>query len=204
MTDFANLTIEWGTTPDSITLLELLKQQLDITDSAMDTELSMYLDMAGNAAEKYIDNIIEQRDVVERFASVNDPIALRYYPVTDLVLVGIDSVNVTTDYQLFFETGIGWTVKNTSGRSVGTSFKQMDITYTAGYDPLPADLGFAIVQSAMSYETGASGGAVKRESVVGVGSIEYATDESSGAAVRVGQLPASAVAVLDAYRRLYV
>ena len=203
MTDFANLTIEWGTTPDSITLLELLKQQLDITDASMDAELSMYLDMAGNAAEKYIDNIIEQREVIERFPSVNDPIALRYYPITTLALVEIDSVDVTTDYQLFYQTGIGWSVKNVSGSSVGTKFEQMDITYTAGFDPLPAELGFAIVQSAMSYETGSSGGAVKRESVVGVGSIEYATDEVSGVSVRVGQLPASAVAVLDAYKRLY-
>ena len=203
MTDFANLTIEWGTTPDSITLLELMKQQLDITDASMDAELSMYLDMAGNAAERYIDNIIEQREVIERFPIVSDPIALRYYPIQTLVLVEIDSVDKTTDYQLFYQSGIGWSVKNVSGCDKGTKFEQMDVTYTAGFSPLPAELGFAIVQSALSYETGASGGSIRRESVVGVGSIEYATDEASGAAIRVGQIPASAVAVLDAYKRLY-
>ena len=204
MTDFASLTIEWGTVPDSITLLALMKQQLDITDSALDVELSMYVEMAGKSAERYIDNIIEQRDVVERFATVSQPIALRYWPTISLTSVEIDSVDVTSEYYLYFQTGMGWTVKNTNGSSRSSTFNQMDITYTAGFsDPIPADLGFAIVQSALSYKTGAAGGPVKRESIVGVGSVEYATGDESGGAVRVGQLPASAVAVLDQYKRIF-
>ncbi len=80
-------------------------------------------------------------------------------------------------------------------------FDQVEIRYTAGYNPVPADMGYAIVQAGVSYDTGGSGGAVRVERVTGVGSIEYATGEEQY--VRVGQLPASAVAVLDRYRRYY-
>lgn len=202
MSDFANATIEWGPTPDSITLLELLKQQLNITDNARDTELSMYLDMAGSAAEKYIDNIIDKRDVSEKFKTDAHPIALRYYPVSDLVGLSVDGVDQLADYQLFQEEGLSWGVKNTCGWHEGSCFEQMVITYTAGYDPLPADLGYAIVSAGRIYEsgTGAAIGSVKKETVVGVGSIEFETGGTSTGSF-YGMLPVAVTDVLDKYRR---
>ena len=140
MSDFANAIIEWGPAPSSITLLELLKQQLDITDNTRDDELSMYLGMAGSACERYLDNIIDQRDVSERFTTDRHPIALRYYPVDALVGISVDGVDLLSEYELFHEEGLAWNVKNTCGWHEGSCFEQMIITYTAGYDPLPADL----------------------------------------------------------------
>jgi hypothetical protein len=79
----------------------------------------------------------------------------------------------------------------------------MNIAYTAGYEPLPADLGAAIATAAISYEqgTGASG-EVKKESVVGVGSIEYSVSTDDGGAD--GFLSAAVTGTLDRYRRSYL
>jgi len=93
MTDFANDVISWGSTPTELSLLDLMKQMLGIVDTARDAELSMYLDMAGNAAERYIDNIIEQREVTERISKKYVPVPLRYYPVTTVTSVQTAVIN---------------------------------------------------------------------------------------------------------------
>jgi hypothetical protein len=206
MADFANAIVEWGPSPESITLLELLKGQLDITDNARDPELSMYLEMAGQAAEKYIDNIIDQRDVTENISISRHPVPARYDPVSGLTSITVDGEDVTANYELFQDEGLSWAVKDRSGGAITGSFDQMTLVYTAGYDPIPADLGFALVQASMSYEAGgaASGGEVKREQVTGVGTIEYSTsDDSSSQNIKVGMLPGVATAVLNLYRRVW-
>ena len=207
MSDFANAIIEWGDPAQSITLLELLKGQLNIdpADTSRDAELSMYLEMAGSACEKYIDNIIDQRDVSERFKTDKHPIALRYYPVSDLVGVSVDGDDQLADYELFQEEGLSWGVKNTCGWHEGSCFEQMTLTYTAGYDPLPADLGYAVVAAGKVYEApgGAAVGSVKKESVVGVGSIEYETGSDASGGGGSGMLTSSVTDVLDLYRRMW-
>jgi hypothetical protein len=202
MTDFANDVIEWGSPPTQLTLLALTKQLMGIVDTARDAELSMYLDMAGNAAERYIDNIIEQREVTERIAKKYVPVALRYWPVGLVSSVMVDGVEAVGDFTQGYDDGIGWVIEGVSNYMISHSFKQMDITYLAGYNPLPSDLGFAIVRGAILYsENAAVGGPVKKQVIEGVGSIEY--DTSSNESTATGMLPASSTAVLDQYRRIY-
>jgi hypothetical protein len=202
MTDFANATIEWGTTPDSITLLALLKSQLGITDTVRDDELSMYLDMAGNAAEQYIDNIIQQREVKEYLAHDQNPIPLRYWPASTLSSVTLDGDDVTAEYEEIAQDGLTWVLKSTCSYSK-TAFRQVIVTYSAGYEPLPTDLGYAIVTGGAAYEAQlVTGGPLQKEVINGVGSLTY--DTSSSVASSVGLLPAAVIAVLDTYRRIYV
>lgn len=200
MTDFASLPID---APDNPTLLELLKWQLEIEpfDTSRNKELSIYLEMAGQAAEKYIGNAIEKREMKENLSHARTPVALRYSPYGGDLVVTVDGVDVSTDYEVFTDDGLSWAVRDISGSSRETSFSQMTISYTAGYNPLPADLGYALVQSGEGYAAGGSGGSIKRESVVGVGSTEYYGGDEGSGATRVGQLPASAVSVLDSYLR---
>lgn len=203
MTDFANTVIEWGAGPEQTTLLALMKQVLGITDTVRDLELSMYLDMAGNAAERYIDNIIEQREVTEQIAKKYVPVALRYYPVGAVSSVVIDGVESIANFTQGFDDGIAWVLEGISNYSKSSNFKQMNIVYTAGYNPIPSDIGFAIVRSAILYsENAAVGGPVKKQVIEGVGSIEY--DTSSNESGSVGMLPASTISALDPYRRIYV
>lgn len=201
--DFSSATVEWGIGPSTITLLELMKQTLGITDDSQDALLSMYLEMSGSFAEKYIDDIVVQRQVTERFVNSCFPKALRYSVVASVDEITVDGIDKLSESFVFFEDAIGWVVRPGDYTRDG-SFKQVDIAYTAGYDPLPTDLGFAIVQGAIAYRTSANAGGIsgviKKESVVGVGSVEY--DIASSSENTLGAIPSSVARVLDLYARI--
>jgi len=200
--DYAAATIEWGA--NSITLLELVKQKLGIVDGSQDDELSMYLQIAGEACEAYCDNVLALQSATEQHPVTFSPIALRYYPFVTLTSVTVDGDDLVADYESFESEGVDYITTSRTSATRPSGFKQMDIVYEAGYEPLPADLGSAIAVAAISYEQGTGAtGEVKKESVVGVGSIEYTTanDSSSGS---TGFLSASVTGTLDKYRREYV
>ena len=202
MSDYATATIQWGV--NSLTLLQLLKQQLDMcdNDTSRDEELSLWLQMAGLACEAYCDNVLCLQEATERHACTFSPITLRYHPVQSITSVTVDGVDATADYELFFDVGLDYATISRTGASKGDKFNQMDLVYQAGLEPMPADLGYAIVLTATSYESQTSGtGLVKKESVVGVGSIEYATGDDEGG---TGVLSATTTSVLDKYRRCHV
>jgi len=200
--NYADATISWN--GNSITLLEFLKQQIDIceNDTSRDDELSLWLQMAGEACEAYCDNVLASCDTTEQHPAKISPVALRYYPVSALNAVTVDAVDVTDDYEVFESEGVDYITSSTTGRTCPDGFKQMNIEYTAGYDPLPADLAYAITRTAINYDNTTFGtGVVKKESVVGVGSIEYATsDDTTG---NVGAISSAAVSTLDKYKRRY-
>lgn len=204
--DFSIATIEWGA--NTITLLDLMKDILGITDNTQDIELSMYLQIAGEACEKYIDNKIASQTYVETFSHARSQVALRYYPVVSITSVVIDGDedNAITDYTQFKDSGIDWLVGNNSlcTLTVSQCFRSLEIGYRAGYEPIPAELGYAVVVAGIAYqsERGAVSGAVKKEHVVGVGSVEY--DVGDDVATGVGLLPAGIIPVLDTYRRYHV
>ena len=183
------------------TLLELTKSILGITDNSRDADLSLYLDMAGAAAEQYIDNIIDKRPVTEQFKHVNpDPIALRYWPADNLTKVAVDGTDVTTDYVELTQDGLHWVLKETGAES--RCWTQMDVTYDAGYDPIPPDIAYAIARGAIAYDNDVvSTGPVKKETVVGVGSVEY--DTGLAESTSYGMLPSASTAALEKYRRYY-
>lgn len=200
--DFSAATIVWGA--NTITLLDLMKDILNIVDNTQDTELSLSLQAGGEACEAYIDNVIAETDVKENFTFVTSPKTIRYWPVSALVSVTVDGVDVTADWALYTQDGVAWSVRDTCNRIHEDCMKQMVVDYTAGYEPLPADLGYAVVISAIAYQEqqGSSAGAIVKESVVGVGSVEYATgaDAVSG----VGALNPTVIGSLEPYRRYSV
>jgi hypothetical protein len=202
--DYAGATIEWGTTPDTITLLELTKQLLGIVDNSRDTELSMYLDMAGRACELYCDNKLVEQDVVEELAMSRSPVALRYWLADTLSSVTIDGVDETANWTMYRSDGVAWITESVSGHSHSTSFDKMAIGYTAGFNPLPSEVGYAISTVAISYDEagGSSVGSVKKEVVTGVGSLEYVT--ASDVDGNVGQISPAVIGVLEKYKRLHV
>jgi hypothetical protein len=202
--DYSSATISYGPTPTTITLLELFKQKLGITDNSRDDELSMYLQIAGEACESYCDNVLAKQVVIEQLPYKVSPVALRYYPVNALTTVEVDGEDKTTDYEIFESEGVDYVTSSRSGVTLPDGFLQMNLTYDAGYEPLPADLGSAITMAAISYETGTGAtGEVKKEMVVGVGSIEYTTSNDA-ASSSTGMLSSSVTGTLDKYRREYV
>lgn len=199
--DYANAIIEWGS--GTITILELTKQKLGITDNSQDDELSMYIDMAGQACEAYIDNKIVEQVVTEQYAYVKSPQALRFWPANTLSAVIIDGEDVTEDWEMFSSDGVVWNVRDKCNTDIMDCFKQMSVTYTAGYNPVPSDVGYAIVATSLNYESNSGGtGAIKKEVVQGVGSVEYVTDSDSMGSV--GLISGTSLGVLERYRRWHV
>lgn len=200
--NYSASTIEYGAA-QSITLLELVKQKLGIVDNSQDDELTMYLQIAGEACEAYCDNVLASQDVTERHAVSFSPVALRYFPTTALVSVTVDTDDLTANYSIFSSEGVDYITTSTTGKTCPSGFNQLDIVTTAGYEPLPADLGAAIASAAISYEQGTGAtGEVKKESVVGVGSIEYNTSTDDNGSD--GFLSAAVTGTLDRYRRSYL
>jgi hypothetical protein len=201
--DYSIATIQWS--GNTMTLLELLKTQSDVCegDDSQDAMLTLFLQIAGEACENYCDNTLALCDTTEQHPIKFSPIALRYYPVVALNAVTIDGVDVTSDYEIFESEGVDYVTASRTGSAKENAFKQMNIAYSAGYEPLPADLGSAIVSAAISYNTGTGAtGEIKKESVVGVGSIEYSVAADDGNSS--GFLSANVTGVLDKYARRYL
>ena len=200
--NYAEATIVYGAA-QSITLLQLVKDKLGIVDGTQDDELTLYLQIAGEACEAYCDNVLAEQATTEQHPVKSSPIALRYYPFVTLNAVTVDGDDVTADYETFESEGVDYVTSSRTGATYPSGFDQMNIAYTAGYEPLPADLGAAIASAAISYEQGTGAtGEVKRESVVGVGSIEYNTSTYDNGSD--GFLSAAVTGTLDRYRRSYL
>jgi hypothetical protein len=201
MVDYAGATVVWsgGTT----TLLERTKKALNITDSSQDEDISLYLDLAGTSCEAYMDNKIVSQPVVESYAFSQTPIPLRFYPASDLTSVIIDGLETVDDWELFTTDGITYALSDRYSTIRSGHFNQLTISYTAGYDPVPSDLGYVLVLTAISYKDQTSGtGTIKKEVINNVGSVEYAiADQLTGA---VGLISAPSVSVLNRYRRWHV
>jgi len=197
--DYASATLEYGATPETLTLLEFMKR-ITGADDTVDDEYTLYLQLAGEAAESFADNKLVRQEASERFPLVNTPISLRYDPVESITSVTIDGDDVTTDWSLYSSDGVYYAE---NGFDAGDPFKQLVITYSAGYDPLPADVGYAIVKVAItiSENAAAPSSGIKKEVINGVGSVEYLTPaDVSGS--DVGLLSPATVGTLMRYRRL--
>ena len=200
--DYASAIIDW--TGQETTLLELMKGRAGLCDgdSSQDDMYTLYLTMAGELAEKHIDNKLVQQEVTERIAIPYSPIALRYWPAEEPTLITLEGDDVTEQYDTYVQDGIRWIVRN--GKSCADSFQQLDVTYLAGFDPVPSDVAYAITGTGLSYEIGAGNvsGAVTKEVVNGVGSITY--DSSGDSEGSVGPMSSAAVTVIEKYRRYHV
>jgi hypothetical protein len=177
---------------------------IEANDTDRDDELSLFLQMSGDAAEKYIDNKIALDTVTENHSRSLTPVALRYWPAGTVSEVLVDGVDKTADWETFLDPGIQWAASSRSSASRSSSFDQLSITYEAGYEPLPNDLAYVIVRTAATYDTHGGGvaGAITKETVVGVGSIEYANNDNAPGSV--GMLSPVSIGTLDMYRRMYV
>jgi hypothetical protein len=157
--------------------------------------------MAGAAVEMYLDNKIVQQSVTEQIACRKDILSLRYWPVVSLDSVVIDETDVVDDWNTRTSDGVTWVIESRSHSYFAD--EQISVTYTAGYDPLPGPVGYAIAETAGNYyKKGGGVGDIKKEVVQGVGSVEYVTSEDSESAV--GPISGRSLAVLEMYRRWHV
>lgn len=185
-----------------ITLLALVKRldgSCDPFDTTKDDEYSLYLQMAGEAAEIYTQNTLAKRSVTETKPFSTEEAYLTYWPYDDGLTVTIDGEDKTADYTVFRRDKLAYAVSETCHPTEDTCYRQMELTYTAGYDPLPTELGYVIARSALAYgaQTGAAG-QIKKQVIDGVGSVEYAIDTDQPATF--GVFSSASLTVLDMYK----
>lgn len=203
MIDYAAAEVIWSGGTTTLLGLTKLLNGIQVGDTSQDDELSLYLDMAGTACENYINNKIVAQEVTERFASWHTPVALRFWPAETVTNVTIDGDDVTDSFEAYTSDGITWEAKSKCGYTWNTCFDQMSITYTAGYDPIPSDLGYVLARTGIAYSSQSGGvGQIKKEVINGVGSIEYQGADDADSSV--GAISASSAAVLENYRRYHV
>jgi hypothetical protein len=200
-------------------MLALLKSLLGITDGTQDAELTLTLEMAQSLVEDYLGrslNYAEYEDWVE-VTHGQDTIVLKNHPVE----VVLEIKDAATDLSIVYESGY---IVKPSGEVRFRSSGQGDlvVSYMGGYLELPAWAMYAIVQTASAIWNaqgtggagaggGASLGAVKKETVYGVASIEYETGGSSSAAAGTvggtsqhGAIPALVAHSLEQHRNRWV
>ena len=209
--------------PDQ-SLLDLLKLFLgiDLDDTSNDPALVRALNLAGLMAERYIDNVIVQRESYEYFAHHVGTVLLRYNPI-DLskpVTVtlsgeereGYEAFLIAGSAAYLTRTGLAYDMPHD-----WRNFEQVRVAYTAGWNPLPDDLAQALVYIAADlYNSegtgsvpGGASGDVKSATLFDVGSMSFDVGSASGGAGGwptndLGVINATAASILSSYRRLHV
>jgi len=188
---------------------------IDLADTTHDLALGLDLKVALTIIETYLDRIIAKRPVSEEYDHHFGTISLQNTPLDGAVQVTIDGVP-QTDYSTYGQHGMVYLTRAGSFDANyvhdWASFKQVEITYFAGYDPIPDDLAYAIVLTAAGIHAASGGGGavagmeISSMSVPDVGTIRYSStggasggDAGGGA---FGPIPQGALSILGLYRRL--
>jgi hypothetical protein len=176
-------------------------------DASRDQEVGQLVAQLSLAAEHYCDRFFvvqEYRDQI-RYAcfGLSEPVRTRQFPIqTDnageaLLTVTIDGGLIDpSEYDLDLDNGRIYPIGGWGGASIV-------IDYTAGFDPIPAD-----VQAAVSHWVGGSWGSrgrdssIRSETIYEVMTVVYADQQSSAAGGMEGP-PDSVCGLLLPYRLMY-
>lgn len=206
------------------TLLELLKLYLGIdpADTSDDEALTRALNIAGDSIETYLDRVVVLREVTEYFPHHFGTVILHEPQVnlTQNLTVYLNGV-AQSGYSAWLDRG-KFAHLSRSGIRQDTPmdwrvYDQVDVVYSAGYDPLPSDLAQAIVYTAADLFNsegtgslpggGGGSGEIKSMTIHDVGSISYDVGGSSGSSGdggfgSTGIVPDTAALMLTRYKRM--
>lgn len=129
---------------DLATVKDLVGVPAGIT--TFDTRLTMYINSATAIVEKYCDRIIAQRsgltDIFDGRAS--NKLLLRQFPVVSVQSITFaDDGNFTDPTNLIDPSAYGLeddSVVFYTGQIVPSGYRNVQVSYTAGYSPIPDDL----------------------------------------------------------------
>ncbi len=190
-------------------LLALFKTLLGVeqNDTSRDDELTAYLQGAITICETYIDDIIDRRAVTERWLRKQAPMTLRYREAAQLTAVTLEGEDVTAEWEILLGE-LYAELHRVDRCSFVFTDEEMVVSYTAGLATCPYDLMLAIRDVAAAIEAQSGAGAVvnglpvKRESINGIGTVEYDTSGMRGNTAPIGMMTAKAIQLLDPYRRI--
>jgi hypothetical protein len=180
---------------DEATMLALL----GVADLTPEDENAMATATA--LIQRYVDRMLVKATYTERhFGARIGSIKLLEWPVEEIISLRSGS----GDDPVTWSDVTGWRLVRPTGIVLGVWGCDVEAVYTAGYDPMPADIQaaflatFRMVRAAGADETGL--GLARRVAVTDVGSVEYdfggGAGSVTGSVQPHGLLPATAVALL--------
>ncbi len=108
---------------------EQAKEYLQIDFATDDTLITRLISAARGAVESYCGVSIIDSTVKVEFKDLKDQIKLPYGPVKEVTSLGVNDVDYTDDITEYYQTGY-----------LDVKGAKVEVTYTAGYESIPADL----------------------------------------------------------------
>lgn len=167
--------------------LELFKQRLGVTHDKQDAYFQTLLDGVSAAVEAYIGRKLKAADYVERYnGNGKNRIVLNQYPVLSVSSVKING-RMANDWD--FDN---WLLIRHACFAQG--IRNIEVSYRAGYETLPADIQEAILIIATQRMNEIENKGVQSKTLAGE-TIAFSTFSDSGG------MPPSAFAILNEYKR---
>lgn len=173
---------------------------IDCADPSQDAQVQGAIDYAISMVESYCQRNFEKTTYVNEYYPYQLTAYLGNWPVESLDQVMLDDDDKTADaeYDLDKQRGI---VRFVQGLNNWTGYYSMQLTYTAGYDPIPDDLMTAALDVVMARfhraDDDPSRGPVKFERIDGSVSVSYG--DPAGADPALGDI-SPYIGVLNRYR----
>lgn len=185
------------------------------------TALEFYLRVISESIETYCNRKFEHGTFIDRFRNLRNvtSVQVEQYPVTEVTSILADDSGLMNlvDYQLDKDAGIFYFGDSIFSSGEGTiSCADLIITYTGGYDPVPAVIQSVVLDfisfkytppSQIVTDESSSQANIKTVQIEGVGAVTYesASNVSVGSAAAVkagGPLLGFNYTVLDPFRDL--
>ena len=163
----------------------------DASDEAISAALARYQALANG----YTGRRLALGECSEQQRVDGETVQLRNWPLVEIIGINDRQGHALSTSDIWINTDTATLHHDGAWRG-----RVLTIAYEAGYRAAPDDLAAALCTLAASYLAGESGGqidAVKRETVYGVYSIDYAQPKDAEAYPELGQWRA----VLDRYRK---
>jgi hypothetical protein len=196
--------------------LDVVKDELGITDSSIDPRLTRWIIEASGSIESYVGRFLRARTVIESFEATNDPghcrhwsgrgtrpLGLSIYPIVSVDLVIRDGITLAPDdYRI--SPDVGQLLMLSGDTPCSWYGQRIEVTYTGGWVDLtdvPANVAAACT-TLVSYRRSsrARDPALRQISVPGVmDRIYYSAPVASGAGASSG-LPSEVAASVDYLR----
>jgi hypothetical protein len=188
-----------------LTVLETVKQELDITDNDSDDELARLISEQSAVATAYCQREFAQETVLDVFRpewSISSPLKVSRTPIVSITSIVEAGITLGASIYEFSDANI-WRLDISGGRMEWPAGK-IDVTYVSGFQlltTLPRDLERGVlVLIRQAWYSGSRDPLAISESVDGVGRTDYKV----GSGLDGEALPAEALALLSNYRRYSV
>lgn len=212
----ARRTISTIVTPASDTnlvTLDVVKDELEITDNSRDAKLSRYIAEASIAAQQFCNRIFAVQTIKDEFWPTRDPLPsmipggeeplqLRGWPLVAVESVSENGTLLTENVDFRVDVEKGQLIRLDAlfyPRKWPAS--PIAVQYTAGYEQIPADVSGKIARMVVGrFYAGPRDPSLKSEDIPGVRSVTYWVSTGADA----GNLPPDVVDVLNNYRQVVI